>query len=169
MRRHPLVDEAESNLDVAYARTRSAELKAMALEDEYNEALVGDPVSADSSGVEAFVERMAEKEARQDALALDHAYDELNAAVIRFSDVSTAFSAVAMVPEPSLAPQVLSRVLFRDAMGPGQRALVMRALKIFSGALRRYIDDDEPGNAEAEVRMAWGAIETYLDEAGRAR
>lgn len=161
MRRHPLIEEAKSELDIAFDEVRRAEVMIMTLEREYNER-------AQTENVDdaALAELCDEKQRRQEDLDLEGHYALQRRAIARFSSISAAFAVVGAVEEPSVAAHVLRMALYPQFDGV-DRAAAARELKAFARALREFMFKRADMKTENAVRDAWTAIEDRLRSGGR--
>ncbi len=155
MRRHPLLDEAKTELDVAYDAVKRAELAIMTLEQEYNER-------ARELDGEALAVLTEEKQTKQARIDVDDLYAMQSRAVSRFSAVSSAFAITAAIDQTSVAVDLLRVILFPDAMGSSERAAAGRELRAFSNEARQFLKKRD-AKTEQAVRAAWDAIEARLE------
>ncbi len=161
MRRHPLIEEAKSELDVAFDEVRRIELKIMALEQEYNER-----AQAELAGDDALASMSDEKQRLQEGLDLEGFYALQRRAIARFSAVSAAFAVVGAVEEPGVAAHVLRMALYPEFKGV-DRVAAARELKTFARKLREFMFKRADMESEAAVRDAWTAIEDRMRSGGR--
>ncbi|MEM8988676.1 MAG: hypothetical protein AAGC95_18355 [Pseudomonadota bacterium] len=161
-RRHHLIEEAKSELDVAYDEVKRAEQRIMELEEEYNLRVRDLDVDA-----AAMANLMDEKEAAQERLDIEAMYEMQKRAINRFSNVSAAFAIVGTVEEDEVARDLLRTVLFRQNEVRQRKVEINRALKDFTKGLRDYRKKSDDSEVDLKVRGAWGQLETMLRDFGR--
>jgi len=166
MKRHPLFDEAKSEVVIAFEEVRRVERKIMALEEDFDlevdamTARDGPPSDA------AFRDVMREKEDRQERLDVDGAYAMRARAATRFSLIAAAFAVAESFEDPRMARDVLRWRFFRPEDVRPRKLALDKQLLAFANGLRAYRERGGCAEADAEVRGAWRAIETALQEAG---
>ncbi len=166
MRRHHLIEESKTELDVAYEEVKRAETKIMSLEQEYNARISG-VKAEDASNDNQISEMMEEKESLQEDLALEELYKMQSGAIERFALVSSAFTIVSSIEEEAVSVDLMRNILFRTEEARGNKVAIDRALREFASGLRAYTRKDASPENDAKVRDAWGAIEEMLRGFGR--
>lgn len=164
MRRHHLIEEAKSELDVAYDEVKRAESKIMALEQDYNDQVK----TLNGAGMPDDIRRlMSEKESIQSGFNLESLYGLQGMAVERFAMVSSAFTIVASVEEVSVSVDLIRNILFRADEIRGRKIDIDTALREFSAGLRAYSREESSRKNDLRVRQSWDAIEALLRGFGR--
>ncbi len=163
IRRHHLIEEAKSELDIAYEEVKRVEQEVMAYEALYNEK------SKKLNGNEAdLLALMAEKEEKQENLGIDELYKLQRAAIQRFAQISSVFTIVHSVDSISIAVDLIRQILFRADDAKKCRAKIDQTLRRFCCSLRAYTVEESSIENDHNVRESWGEIEAMLKEIGRA-
>lgn len=167
MRRHHLIEEAKTELDVAYEEVKRAESKVMGLEQEYNDK-TKTVAQANGSECEALIQDlMAEKESIQASFHLEQLYELQGSAVERFGITSSAFAIIGSVEDHAIGVDLMRNILFRkDEIGQ-EKIEIDRALRNFSLGLRGYMREAASADNDAMVRQSWSKIEELLRRFGR--
>ena len=167
IRRHHLIEEAKAELDLAYEEVKRAEQSIMGLEDEYNERIKGLERANGTPYEDKLAALMAEKEARQEELAIASLYDLQSGAVERFAMVCAAFTIVASIEDQDIYLELLRKVLFREDELRQNKVEIDRALRSFAGGLRDYSKKASNKENDLKVRESWSNIEDMLRGFGR--
>ncbi len=165
MRRHHLIEEAKSELDVAYDEVKRAESKIMALEQDYNDRV---KILNGGGTPEEISRLMSEKESIQAGLNLEWLYGLQGMAVERFAMVSSAFTIVGSVEDEAVSVDLIRNILFRADEIKGKKIHIDAALREFTGGLRAYSREDSSRENDSRVRQSWGRIEALLRDLGRS-
>ena len=164
LRRHHLIEEAKTELDVAYDEVKRAEQTIMELEHEYNERIHG---LADDAVGPAVAALTAEKESRQEEIRIDALYELQGAAVDRFAAISAAFAIVHSVEDVAMAVDLVRNILFAGDEVRARKVEIDRAIRDFVRGLRTYSREDSGPENDQKVRVAWMKIEDILRDFGR--
>ncbi len=165
IRRHHLIEEAKSELDVAYEEVKRAEQEIMGLEYTFNEKLAA--LSTAGADDPTVAKLTAEKEELQSKIDINHLYELQKSAVGRFAMVSSAFTLVGTVEDAAMCADLLRQVLFREPEIKGRRVEIDGIIRTFVKGLRAYSREDSSSELDQKVRTAWGEIESVLRELGR--
>ena len=162
MRRHHLIEEAKSELDIAYEGVKSAENEIMALEFEYNER-VNEIKSTNGGQCDDMIKTMmAEKERQQEKMRIETMYEIQTTSVQRFAIMSSAFTVVASVDSDAMAVDVMRNVLFHQPEARARKVEIDNALREFARGLRAYTWEDSSEVNDRKVRQSWAKIEDIL-------
>ncbi len=167
MRRHHLIEEAKTELDVAYEAVKRAESKIMELEQQYNDRIKCLKPSNGADGPPDLRALTEEKESIQAGLDLGGLYKLQSGAVERFSLVSSAFTIVGSVEDDGVSVDLIKKILFRDDEVRGNKIGIDGALREFTRGLRAYSREDSSPKNDARVRQSWASIEELLRGFGR--
>lgn len=171
MRRHPIIEEAKCELDVAYEEVKRGEQKIMALEQDYNTRIHELELASAEAGSAlrddaAVAALMDEKQRKQERLDIESFYAMQQRAVGRFSAVSSAFAIVGAIDDEAVAAHLLRTVLYpNDPLE--DRVAANREFRAFAKALRAFMFKNADPKTEREARDAWDAIEDRLRAHGR--
>lgn len=166
IRRHHLIEEAKTELDVAYEEVKRAETNIMALEQEYNERIT---VLSGHNGAssEAIRSLAVEKESRQELHDIEALYRLQGSAVERFALISSAFTIVGSIEDVAISVDLLKNILFRKDEIGANKIEIDRTLRKFSGGLKAYTREESNSENDRKVRQSWTTIETMLRDFGR--
>lgn len=154
IRRHHLIEEAKTDLDLAYDEVKRAEKSVMDLEFEYNERM-----KDIAAGSAVFLELNQEKEAKQEQHMLDQLYEMQNVSAQRFAMVSASFAIVSSVNDEQMSVDLIRRILFRDEFLRRYKVEIERAIREFHRGLREYMRKDSNADADRRVRLNWTRLE----------
>ncbi len=164
LRRHHLIEEAKTELDVAYDEVKRAEQAIMDLEIEYNERIAALGPGDRETGIASLTR---EKETRQEGVGIELLYEVQSAAVDRFAAISAAFAIVHSVDDASMAMDLIRNILFANEDIRARKVEIDRAIRAFVDGLRTYSREDSSPDNDQKVRLAWMRIEEILRDYGR--
>lgn len=162
MRRHHLIEEAKSELDIAYEGVKSAENEIMALEFKYNERVNEIKAANGEQRDDMIKSMMAEKERQQEEMQIEAMYEIQTGSVQRFAIMSSAFTIVSSIDDDAMAVDVLRNVLFHQPEAKAHKMEIDSALRDFSRGLRAYTWEDSSEVNDRKVRQSWAKIEDIL-------
>lgn len=167
MRRHHLIEEAKSELDVAYEEVKRAENKIMELEQKYNDKIKAVRKANGGDYDTTITSMMAEKEAIQDGFNIAQLYKLQSSAVERFAIVSSAFTIVNSVETDAVSVDLIKNILFRQEEMRSHKIEIDFSLREFSCGLRAYTRYEASRDNDKRVRQAWTKVENLLRRFGR--
>lgn len=167
MRRHHLIEESKSELDVAYEQVKAAEQKLMSLEFEYNERIKSIEQANGEASTESLAALTQEKESLQAQLDLETLYELQTVSVERFAAISTAFTIIGAVEDTDQVLDLIRNILFRPDEIRQKKPDIDKNIRKFAKALRAYSREDSNEENDTDVRESWTAIESLLRDFGR--
>jgi len=95
-------------------RSKRAEHKIMALEEEYNSRISGVDSSNGADFQAVISDLMKEKEDIQEKIGIENLYEMQGMAVEKFAMMSSAFAIVSSVEETTMGSDLLRQLLFKN-------------------------------------------------------
>ncbi|MCH7930554.1 MAG: hypothetical protein IIA01_08640 [Proteobacteria bacterium] len=168
MRRHHLIEEAKTELDLAYEEVKRAEHKIMRFEQVYNDR-INDVTGHNGADADAVIETLTkEKGDVQAQIRIDELYRLQGVAVERFAMVSSAFAIVGSIDEVGMSVDLVRKLLFRTEEIRQRKIEIDRSVRQFSISLKSYSREDSSHENDRLVRESWSHIEDILRSFGRS-
>lgn len=166
MYRHHLIEEAKSELDVAYEEVKRIEQQHLTLANDMGDSVDSMSVAVGDAVVANIDPYIAQKRDLGRNTDLIEQYDVQTAAVGRFELVSKAFSIVATEVNAEQAVARLNSVILRSG-DPAERKEIEAAIHNFCDGLFDYMRFMPTFDNDKKIRDSWRQIEDALRAWGR--
>ena len=168
MRRHHLIEEAKTELDLAYEEVKRAEHEIMRFEQVYNDR-INHVTRHNGVDADAVIETLTkEKGDLQAQIRIDELYRLQGVSVERFAMVSSAFAIVGSVDDDGMSVDLVRKLLFRTDEIRQRKVEINRSVRQFSISLKSYSRGDSSHENDWLVRESWSRIEDLMRSFGRS-
>lgn len=168
IRRHPLIEEAKAELDLAYEAVTKAENRLITLDVEFGDKIAAAEMANGANMPQKIEKLVTERDKKKGSVDIEALYLSEKSALERFSVLSAAFSTVSAHPDDESVALALGNSVFRPGeyikVGPD----VENAVREFARRLRDYTTEDASADNDLAVRESWAKIEKTLRSFGRA-